>query len=170
MVPRPGANARRNDAGGHRVFAGTPGTQVVKTSGRDVPTRLHDHEAAAAGADRHTACYPGNHRITLGVIGAQATTRLPGTRPPGHTHAEIAARIGVPDPAPCHGITADPVGDLDLPRHLPARQPPGHGPDGHPGMAPGHPAALALPELRAQEQSCHGTTHNPALSSAARRS
>ena len=35
MVPRPGTSARRTGTGGHRVFAGNPGTQVAKTSGRD---------------------------------------------------------------------------------------------------------------------------------------
>jgi hypothetical protein len=60
MVLRLGANARRIDTGAHRVFAVTPGTQAAKTSGPDVLTRLHDHEAAAAGVDYPTACYPGN--------------------------------------------------------------------------------------------------------------
>ena len=73
MVLRLGTNARRIDTGGHRVFAGNPGTQVVKTSGRDALTWLRDHEAAAAGFDHHTACYPGDHRITMGVTGDQAT-------------------------------------------------------------------------------------------------
>ena len=35
MVPRPGTSARRTGTGGHRVFAGNPGTQAAKTSGRD---------------------------------------------------------------------------------------------------------------------------------------
>ena len=153
MVLRPGAKARRIATGGHRAFAVTPSTQLVKTSGRDVLTRLHDHEAAAAGVDHH----PGDHRITLGVTGARATARRLGTQPSGHMHAEIAAHTGVAGAAICHGLTVGPVGGLDLP-------------DGRPGMASGHPAALALAELRAQEQSCHGSTQNPALSSAARRS
>ncbi len=54
-----GANARRIGTGGHRVFAGSPGTPVVKTFGRDALTWLRDHEAAAAGLDHHTACYLG---------------------------------------------------------------------------------------------------------------
>jgi hypothetical protein len=29
MVPRPGTNARRTGTGGHRVFAGNPGTHPV---------------------------------------------------------------------------------------------------------------------------------------------
>ena len=115
MILRLGTNARRTGTGGHRVFAGNPGTQVVKTSGRDARTGLHDHEAAAAGFDHYTACYPSNHRTTMGVTGDQATTRLPGTQPSGHMHAEIAARIGGADPAICHGMTADAVSDLDLP-------------------------------------------------------
>ena len=47
----------------------TPGTQVVKTFGRDALTWLRDHEAAAAGFDHYTACYPSRHRITMGVTG-----------------------------------------------------------------------------------------------------
>jgi len=75
MLLRPGANARRTGTGGHRVFAVTPGTQVVKTSGRGALTRLHDHEAAAAGEDHPTACCPGNHRITMsaGTPGTSST-------------------------------------------------------------------------------------------------
>ena len=169
MVLRLGTNARRTGTGGHRVFAGNPGTQVVKTSGRDALTWLRDHEAAAAGFDHHTARYPGDHRITMGVTGDQATTRLLGTQPSGHMHAEVAARIGVADPAICHGMTADAVSDLDLSGTLPLGSALGRGPAGRPGLAPRHPAALTLPELRAQEQPCHGTTQNPALSSATRR-
>ena len=141
----------------------------MKTSGRDALTWLRDHEAAAAGFDHHTACYPGDHRITMGVTGGQATTRLLGTQPSGHMHAEVAARIGAADPAICHGMTADAASDLDLSDTPPLGSPPGRGPAGHPGLAPRHPAALTLPELRAQEQPCHGTTQNPALSPATRR-
>ena len=169
MILRLGTNARRTGTGGHRVFAGNPGTQVVKTSGRDAPTGLRDHEAAAAGFDHYMACYPGNHRITMGVTGDQATTRLPGTQPSGHMHAGIAARTGIAGPAICPGMTADAVSDLDLPGTFLLGSPPGRGPGGRPGLAPGHPAALTLPELRAQEQPCHGTTQNPALSAAMRR-
>ena len=168
MVPRLGTNGRRTGTGGHRVFAGNPGTQVVKTSGRDALTWLRDHEAAAAGVDHPTACYPGNHRITMDVTGGQATTRLPGTQASGHIHAGIAARTGG-DPAICHGMTANAVSDLDLPGTFLPGSPPGRGPGGRPGLAPGHPVALTLPELRAQEQPCHGTTQYPAPSAAMRR-
>ena len=94
------------------------------------------------GSVTHTACYPGNHRITLGVTGGQATTRLPGTQPSGHRHTGIAARTGVAGPAICHGMTADAASDLDLPGTLPLGSPPGRGPGGRPGLAPGHPAAI----------------------------
>ena len=115
----------------------------MKTFGRDALTWLRDHEAAAAGSSHHTACYPGNHRITMGVTGDQATTRLPGTQPSGHMHAGIAARTGGPDPAICHGMTAGAVSDLDLPGTAPLGSAPGRGPGGRPGLAPGHPAAAA---------------------------
>jgi hypothetical protein len=87
---------------------------------------------AAAGAGHHTACYPGNHRITRGVTGAQTITRRLGTQPSGHMHAEIAACTCVADAAICHGITADPVGTLDLPGTFQPGSPPGPGPDGPP--------------------------------------
>lgn len=161
MILRLGTNARRIVTGGHRVFAGNPGTQVVKTFGRDALTWLRDHEAAAAGFGHHPACYPGSHRITMGVTGGQAITQ-----PSGHRHAGIAARIGGAGPAICHGMTAGAVSDLDLSGTFLLGSAPGRGPGGRPGLAPGHPAALTLPELRAQEQPCHGTTQNPALSSA----
>ena len=142
MVPRLGTDARRTGTGGHRVFAGNPGTQVVKTSGRDALTWLRDHEAAAAGSGHHTACYPGNHRITMGVTGDQATTRLPGTQPSGNMDAGIAVRTGVADPAICHGMTAGAVSGLDLSGTFLPGSPPGRGPGGRPGLAPGHPAAI----------------------------
>ncbi len=141
MILGLGTNARRIDTGGHRIFAGNPGTQVVKTSGRDALTWLRDHEAAAAGFDHHTACYPGDHHITIGVTGDQATTRLLGTQPSGHMHAAVAARIGVADPAICHGMTADAVSDLDLSGTPPLGSALGRGPAGHAGLAPRHPAA-----------------------------
>ena len=100
MVPRLGTSARRTGTGGHRVSAGNPGTQVARTFGRGALTWLRDHEAAAAGSGHHPACYPGNHRITMGVTGGQATTRLLGTQPSGPMHAGIAARTGVAIPRP----------------------------------------------------------------------
>ena len=104
MVLRLGINARRTGTGGHREFAGNPGTQMVSTSGRDTLTWLRDQEAAVAGSRHHTARYPGTHPITLGVVGDQATTRLPGTQPSGHMHAGIAARTGGDGTAICHGL------------------------------------------------------------------
>lgn len=105
----------------------------------------------------------------MGVTGGQAAARLPGTQPSGHMHAGIAARLGVAGPAICHGMTAGAVSGLDLPGTFLLGSAPGRGLGGRPGPAPGHPAALTLPELRAQEQPCHGTTPNPALSAATRR-
>ena len=71
MLLRPGANARRTGTGGHRVFAVTPGTQVVKTSGRDVLTWFHDREAVAAGVDHHAADWSvalALHAANLGIL------------------------------------------------------------------------------------------------------
>ena len=69
-----GRVAGENALGGHRQFAGSLGTQVVKIFDQAAArTGLRDHEAVAAGfdpvtieseADDHKAYYPGSHRMT----------------------------------------------------------------------------------------------------------
>jgi NADPH-dependent 2,4-dienoyl-CoA reductase/sulfur reductase-like enzyme len=119
-----GRVAGENALGGHREFAGSLGTQVVKIFDQAAArTGLRDHEAAAAGfdpvtvqsqADDHKAYYPGSHRITMRVTGDRSTGRLLGMQLFGHRHAEIAKRVDIAATAIFHGMTIDAVSDLDL--------------------------------------------------------
>jgi NADPH-dependent 2,4-dienoyl-CoA reductase/sulfur reductase-like enzyme len=119
-----GRVAGENAAGGHREFAGSLGTQVVKIFDQAAArTGLRDHEAAAAGfdpvtiqseANDHKAYYPGSHRITMRFTGDRSTGRLLGVQLFGHRHAEIAKRIDIAATAIFHTMTADAVSDLDL--------------------------------------------------------
>jgi NADPH-dependent 2,4-dienoyl-CoA reductase/sulfur reductase-like enzyme len=119
-----GRVAGENALGGHREFAGSLGTQVVKIFDQAAArTGLRDHEATAAGfdpvtvqsqADDHKAYYPGSHRITMRVTGDRGTGRLLGMQLFGHRHAEIAKRVDIAAAAIFHGMTIDAVSDLDL--------------------------------------------------------
>jgi NADPH-dependent 2,4-dienoyl-CoA reductase/sulfur reductase-like enzyme len=119
-----GRVAGENALGGHRQFAGSLGTQVVKIFDQAAArTGLRDHEAATAGfdpitvqseADDHKAYYPGAHRITMRVTGDRATGRLLGLQLFGHKQAEIAKRIDIAAAAIFHGMTVDGLSDLDL--------------------------------------------------------
>jgi NADPH-dependent 2,4-dienoyl-CoA reductase/sulfur reductase-like enzyme len=119
-----GRVAGENALGGHRQFAGSLGTQVVKIFDQAAArTGLRDHEAAAAGfdpvtvesqADDHKGYYPGSHRITIRVTGDRPTGRLLGMQLFGHRHAEIAKRIDIAATAIFHGMTVDGLSDLDL--------------------------------------------------------
>ena len=164
-----GRVAGENALGGNREFAGSLGTQVVKIFDQAAArTGLRDHEAAPAGfdpitvgseADDHKAYYPGSHRITMRVTGDRATGRLLGMQLFGHRHAEIAKRIDIAATAifHTHDRRCDQRPGPVL--HPAAGQPVGSGPDGRPGLGPGHPAALTpAPDLQAEEQPCQGTT------------
>ena len=119
-----GRVAGENALGGHREFAGSLGTQVVKIFDQAAArTGLRDHEATAAGfdpvtvqsqADDHKAYYPGSHRITMRVTGDRGTGRLLGMQLFGHRHAEIAKRVDIAAAAIFHGMTTDGLSDLDL--------------------------------------------------------
>jgi NADPH-dependent 2,4-dienoyl-CoA reductase/sulfur reductase-like enzyme len=119
-----GRVAGENAAGGHREFAGSLGTQVVKVFDQAAArTGLRDHEAAAAGfdpvtvafeADDHKAYYPGSHKIAMRFTGDRATGRLLGVQLFGHRHAEVAKRIDIAAAAIYHRMTIDEVSDLDL--------------------------------------------------------
>ena len=119
-----GRVAGENAAGGHRQFAGSLGTQVVKVFDQAAArTGLRDHEAAAAGfdpvtvgweADDHKAYYPGSHRIAMRYTGDRTTGRLLGLQLFGHKHAEIAKRIDIAATAISCGLTVDAISDLDL--------------------------------------------------------
>jgi NADPH-dependent 2,4-dienoyl-CoA reductase/sulfur reductase-like enzyme len=119
-----GRVAGENALGGHREFAGSLGTQVVKIFDHAAArTGLRDHEAAAAGfdpvtvqseADDHKAYYPGSHRIAMRCTGDRATGRLLGLQLFGHKDAEIAKRVDIAATAIFHGMTVDDLSDLDL--------------------------------------------------------
>jgi NADPH-dependent 2,4-dienoyl-CoA reductase/sulfur reductase-like enzyme len=118
-----GRVAGENAAGGHREFAGSLGTQVVKIFDQAAArTGLRDHEAGAGyapvtvawEADDHKAYYPGSHRIAMRFTGDQATGRLLGVQLFGHKHAEIAKRIDIAATAIYNGMTVDAISDLDL--------------------------------------------------------
>jgi NADPH-dependent 2,4-dienoyl-CoA reductase/sulfur reductase-like enzyme len=119
-----GRVAGENAAGGHREFAGSLGTQVVKVFDHAAArTGLRDHEAATAGfdpvtvafeADDHKAYYPGSHRIHMRFTGDRATGRLLGVQLFGHKDSEIAKRVDIAAAAIFHGMTVDEVSDLDL--------------------------------------------------------
>jgi NADPH-dependent 2,4-dienoyl-CoA reductase/sulfur reductase-like enzyme len=119
-----GRVAGENAAGGHRQFAGSLGTQVVKIFDQAAArTGLRDHEAAAAGfdpvtiaweADDHKAYYPGSHPIAMRYTGDRATGRLLGLQLVGHKHAEIAKRIDIAATAIYNHMTIDAISDLDL--------------------------------------------------------
>jgi NADPH-dependent 2,4-dienoyl-CoA reductase/sulfur reductase-like enzyme len=119
-----GRVAGENAVGGHREFAGSLGTQVVKIFDHAAArTGLRDHEARAAGydpvtigseADDHKAYYPGSHRIRMRFTGDRATGRLLGVQLFGHKHAEVAKRVDIAATAIFHGMTVADLSDLDL--------------------------------------------------------
>jgi NADPH-dependent 2,4-dienoyl-CoA reductase/sulfur reductase-like enzyme len=119
-----GRVAGENALGGHRQFAGSLGTQVVKIFDQAAArTGLRDHEAqvagfdpvtAGSGADDHKAYYPGSHRIAMRVTGDRNTGQLLGMQLFGHKNAEIAKRIDIAATAIFHHMTIDAISDLDL--------------------------------------------------------
>ena len=119
-----GRVAGENALGGHRQFAGSLGTQVVKIFDQAAArTGLRDHEAQPAGfdpvttesqADDHKAYYPGSHKITMRVTGDRATGQLLGMQLFGHKNAEIAKRIDIAATAIFHDMTVNGLSDLDL--------------------------------------------------------
>lgn len=119
-----GVVAGENAAGGHREFAGSLGTQVVKVFELAVArTGLRDDEAIKAGFAPltveakvwdHKAYYPGACELTIRVTGDVKTRRLLGAQIVGHWKAEVAKRIDVFATALYHGMTVDALNDLDL--------------------------------------------------------
>ena len=119
-----GRVAGENACGGHREFAGSLGTQVVKIFDQAAArSGLRDHEARAAGfdpvtigsgADDHKAYYPGSHRIAMRFTGDRQTGRLLGVQLFGSKDAEIAKRVDLAATAIFHDMTVDGLSDLDL--------------------------------------------------------
>jgi NADPH-dependent 2,4-dienoyl-CoA reductase/sulfur reductase-like enzyme len=119
-----GRIAGENAVGGHREFAGTLGTQVVKVFDLAVArTGLRDTEAAKAGFEPltvestvwdHKVYYPGARELHMRVTGDRKTGRLLGAQIIGHWQAEDAKRIDVFATALFHGMRVDGLNDLDL--------------------------------------------------------
>ncbi len=119
-----GRVAGENAVGGHAVYSGSLGTQVVKifelVAAR---TGLRDHEALAAGhtpattqssPDDHKAYYPTAYPITSRITGDTATGRLLGAQLVGRRGTEIAKRIDTFATALHHQMTVDAMTELDL--------------------------------------------------------
>jgi NADPH-dependent 2,4-dienoyl-CoA reductase/sulfur reductase-like enzyme len=119
-----GRIAGENAVGGHREFAGTLGTQVVKVFDLVVArTGLRDFEARDAGfypltvestVWDHKVYYPGAQQIRIRVTGDRKTGRLLGVQMVGHYHGETAKRIDIFATALFHGMRVDELNDLDL--------------------------------------------------------
>jgi len=119
-----GRIAGENAVGGHREFAGTLGTQVVKVFELVVArTGLRDNEAVQAGFDPltvettswdHKVYYPGAHEMHIRVTGDRKTGRLLGAQMVGHSQSEVAKRIDVFATALFHGMRVDDLNELDL--------------------------------------------------------
>jgi len=119
-----GRVAGENAAGGHRKFAGSLGTQVVKVCDLVVAaTGLREREATQAGFDPlevetaawdHKVYYPGAQTLQIRINGDRQTGRLLGAQMIGHRHAEIAKRIDVVAAAMTAEMTVDALMDLDL--------------------------------------------------------
>jgi NADPH-dependent 2,4-dienoyl-CoA reductase/sulfur reductase-like enzyme len=119
-----GRVAGENAAGGHRQFAGTLGTQVVKVFDLAVArTGLLDEEARTAGFDPvsteskiwdHKAYYPNARELVLRVTGDRPSGRLLGAQMVGHWQAEVAKRIDIFATALFHEMKVEDLSDLDL--------------------------------------------------------
>jgi NADPH-dependent 2,4-dienoyl-CoA reductase/sulfur reductase-like enzyme len=119
-----GLIAGENALGGHRQFAGTLGTQVVKVFETVVArTGLRDDEARNAGFDPltiessnwdHKVYYPGARALCIRVTGDRKSGRLLGAQMVGHWHAEVAKRIDVFATALFHHMFIDDLNHLDL--------------------------------------------------------
>jgi NADPH-dependent 2,4-dienoyl-CoA reductase/sulfur reductase-like enzyme len=119
-----GRIAGENAVGGHREFAGTLGTQVVKVFDQAVArTGLRDAEAVTAGFEPltvestswdHKIYYPDAHELHMRVTGDRKTGRLLGAQIVGHWHGEVAKRIDVFATALFHGMCVDDLNELDL--------------------------------------------------------
>lgn len=119
-----GRVAGENATGGHRQFAGTLGTQVVKVFDLAVArTGLLEQEARQAGFDPltteskvwdHKAYYPNPRELTIRITGDRRSGRLLGAQMVGHWQAEVAKRIDVFATALFHEMKVDDLNDLDL--------------------------------------------------------
>lgn len=100
-----GRVAGENAAGGHREYAGSLGTQVVKVFDWAIArTGFKDQEAQAAGYHPftsefrvwdHKAYYPGARELVFRLTGDLHTGQLLGAQLMGHWQAAVAKRIDI---------------------------------------------------------------------------
>ncbi|WP_405577159.1 FAD-dependent oxidoreductase [Streptomyces sp. NBC_01092] len=121
-----GRIAGENALGGHRWFAGSLGTQVVKVFDLVAArTGLRDQEAVDAGRgwspattasrpDDHKAYYPGATPISIHVTGDTGSGLLLGAQLVGRRGAEISKRVDTYATALFHGMNVDGISELDL--------------------------------------------------------
>ena len=110
-----GRCAGENAVGGHRDFAGSMGTQVVKIFDLVVArTGLRQDEAVREGYSAYTtettsfdhkAYYPGAKQLRIRVTGDSQTGRLLGAQVLGSCGAEISKRVDIFATALFHGMT-----------------------------------------------------------------
>ena len=119
-----GRIAGENAADGHRHFAGSLGTQVVKVFDLAVAsTGLREEEAREAGFDPltvenktwdHKAYYPGARELLIRITGDRRSGRLLGAQIVGYWRAGVAKRIDIFTTALFHGMKVEELIDLDL--------------------------------------------------------
>jgi NADPH-dependent 2,4-dienoyl-CoA reductase/sulfur reductase-like enzyme len=119
-----GRCAGENAVGGHRDFAGSMGTQVVKIFDLVVARAgLRQDEAVREGYSAYTtettsfdhkAYYPGAKQLRIRVTGDGQTGRLLGAQVLGSFGAEISKRVDIFATALFHGMAVEELGDLDL--------------------------------------------------------
>ncbi|OJV75012.1 MAG: CoA-disulfide reductase [Cellulomonas sp. 73-92] len=119
-----GRIAGENAIGGHRAFAGSVGTQVVKVFDlvaartglreRDATPAGYQPVTTAAAADDHKRYYPGAHAISFRVTGDTRDDRLLGAQLVGRRGTEVAKRVDTYATAIYAGLTVDQVSELDL--------------------------------------------------------
>lgn len=119
-----GRIAGENALGGHKEYAGTLGTQVLKLFDLAIArTGLNDAEGLLEGFSPltvetecwdHKKYYPGAHRLHIRVTGDRSTGHLLGAQIIGHWLAGVAKRIDVFATAIFHGMKVEEVEQLDL--------------------------------------------------------
>ncbi len=117
-----GRVAGENAVGGHCIFQGSLGTQVVKVFDLAVAgTGLRDRTAdgftpltVETVVPDHKAYYPGAHDLRIRVTGDRITGRLLGAQIVGYWKAEVAKRIDTYATALYNGMRVAEINDLDL--------------------------------------------------------
>ena len=119
-----GRVAGENAVGGHRLFAGSVGTQTVKVCELVMArTGLLEHEARAAGFDPltvelttwdHKVYYPGAHELHLSLMADSRTERVLGAQILGHWGSEVSKRIDIVATALYQEMRVEQLNDLDL--------------------------------------------------------